>query len=286
MFKTLCLLSVILSLFSCKTAPDKVVTNYTGIEGTWKLASITQQTTGNPPTTGEARLLQEGKGQSFAKLGLLLSLFKDQSFTLIIGNGIYTTGRWKFDEAEKKLTLIAAGQAPVVFDVVQENFGTKATVVLDDKKAGTNVFFVRSGLPLTKFAEDPYYWASNTWRIRSARPDSLAGLRNKLANLLQHYTYILKAAKDRQSRTVSFEFSQSLISIYNGGIGVLPKDEVDPIWIKTFYNEADAFKAYDMYERCLGRISFKGNSAGNWIEDDYNILVAILEGIRQGKGNP
>ena len=107
---------------------------------------------------------------------------------------------------KKNLTLIAAGQAPVIYDVVQENFGTKATVVLDDKKTGTNVFFVRSGLPLTKFAEDPYYWASNTWRIRSARPDSLAGLRNKLANLLQHYTYILKAAKDRQSRTVSFEF--------------------------------------------------------------------------------
>ncbi len=147
------------------------------------------------------------------------------------------------------------------------------------------MFLIRSALPIEDFKEDPYYQGNNTWRIRSTKKDSAAAIKEKLVNLIQHYIYVLKAAKERSSRVVSFEYSKSLISIYNGGIGVLPREDVDPIWVKTFYNEADAMKAYEMYNRTLSRTSFKGEPVGNWIEDDYNILLAILTALKQGSGN-
>ena len=93
----------------------------------------------------------------------------------------------------------------------------------------------------------------------------------------------MKEAKDQNLPVVSFVFSRALINIYNGGIGVVSTTQLPDEWIKTFYSREQAMEAYDIFENYLGSTSYRAASTGNWIEDDYNILLSIYAGLKGEK---
>ncbi len=78
---------------------------------------------------------------------------------------------------------------------------------------------------------------------------------------------------------MSFEYSQGPIKIYNGGIGIHPYDIVPQSWKDSFYNEEEAITTYRLYESYLRKNDYRGGGTGNWVEDDYNILLSIYAGL-------
>ncbi len=111
--------------------------------------------------------------------------------------------------------------------------------------------FASADMVSGEFLNDPSLYENNTWRIKPAKAESNEQLLDRLGNYIKHLAYILKAGADQKQQAVSFEFSEGLIKIYNGGIGIKPIDEVPLTWVNTCYSDEQALTAYKMFEGYL-----------------------------------
>ena len=155
-------------------------------------------------------------------------------------------------------------------------------LTLSDKEKNLAFKFIRQPGILADIKSDPFYADNNQWRMRpSHREDSMA-ITARLTNYFKHLALVLKAAKDNKQDVVSFQFSQGPVKIYNGGIGIHPYSIIPANWKNTFYDEKDAYVAYRIFEKYLETSgSYKGAASGDWVQDDYNILLVIYSDISQ-----
>lgn len=243
--------------------------------GSWRLFSLENTDSINN------RLLTEADNIEIVKQGMILSFFKDGTYTEVRGSGFYITGKWRYSSKEKMLYL-SDSATPVAIKVEPEMVNNKATINLMPVTVQNKLKFTRDAETLKKIDEDPFYFKNNEWRIRPGHSETHAQLVKRLGNYFQHLLYILKSAKERKQAIVSFEFSQGPVRIYNGGIGIIPYGSVSKNWINTFYNDDNANEAYIAFQKYLVTNSYRGASIGNWIEDDYNILLSIYGDTQKG----
>jgi hypothetical protein len=141
--------------------------------------------------------------------------------------------------------------------------------------------FVKTDTALRSFIEDPYYPSNNLWRIKPEREEPEKELKTRLKNFIQHYCYILKAAQIRNNDIVSFENSMGIIQIYNGGIGIVPMQHVPQDWVENFYDDTQAYKAYNYFKEYIHKTEYHGAPSDSWVASDYNILLAIYETVEE-----
>jgi len=267
-----CLLALLLFLFSgCwfgNPAPDSFL-------GTWRLSDITEGL--RPVRTSGDPLLDEAAFKEQLKDGLLVSLFEDGTFTEVSGKGSYRFGKWAYTTDDKKRIRIGD-----FYEAAFERSGKggKKVLVLSRQEDKANLKMVLSARPVKTFRDDPFYYTHNRWREKT--PDSIPLIREKLTNYFEHLTLILKAAMERKSEVVSFEFSQGIVRIYNGGIGIIPPDKQSESWYAVFETRAAARHATDMYNTYMSRATYKGASKGDWVADDYDILLFIYSDFKKG----
>lgn len=250
------------------------------LTGSWRLFDLENITTTN--TKNVEKLLTEADNKEIVKQGILLSFFKDGNYTEVRGSGYYRTGKWKYSSKEKTLYLSDSGTTKAI-KVTQETVNNRQTISLTSALAQQKLKFARDAETLKEFDEDPFYFRNNTWRIRPSQAETHDQLVKRLGNYFKQLLYILKSSKERKQAVVSFEFSQGLVRIYNGGIGIIPYNVVSKNWIDTYYNEANAREAYLAFQKYLATNSYRGAAIGNWIEDDYNILLSIYGDTQKGK---
>jgi hypothetical protein len=257
------------------------LTTESNLLGTWRLYDI-EQPKDSSKSGDDFSSIADLK--EIVKEGETLSFFEDESFSDIKGEGIYTTGNWHFLKKNNSLSLIKAGKtsSPVLIKIEKNATGKQVLSLLTEDKS-LLVKYIKEAVPLKTFTNDPFHKTNNQWRIKPAQAEDSAQLTSRLTNYLKHLAFILKAAQERKLEIVSFEFSQGPVKIYNGGIGAHPYDIVPAMWKKCFYNEADAFTTYRSYEKYLMNNHYKGAGTGDWIEDDYNILLSIYSGINRSK---
>ncbi len=258
---------------------DKDLSNKS-LTGSWRLLDLENITTTN--THNAEKLLTEADNKEIVKQGLLLSFFKDGNYTEVQGTGYYRTGKWKYSSKEKTLYLSDSGTTRAI-QVTQEMLNNRQTISFTPAVAQQKLKFTRDAEALKEFDEDPFYFKNNTWRIRPAQAETHDQLVKRLGNYFKHLLYILKSSKERKQAVVSFEFSQGLVRIYNGGIGIIPYNLVSKNWIDTYYDETNAREAYLAFQKYLATNSYRGAAIGNWIEDDYNILLSIYGDTQKGK---
>jgi len=266
-------------LISGCTNPE--LTSESNLLGTWRLYDV-EQPKGNSKAGDDFSSMADLK--ELVKEGETLSFFEDDSFSDIKGDGVYATGSWNFLVKNKSLSLIRAGKpsSPVVIKIEKNATGKQVLSFLAEDK-NLLVKYIKEAVPLKEFANDPFYKANNQWRLKPAQAEDSIQLTGRLTNYLKHLAFILKAAQERKQEVVSFEFSQGPVKIYNGGIGIHPYEIVPAMWKKCFFNEADAIATYSSYETYLQNNHYKGAGIGDWIEDDYNILLSIYSGINKSK---
>lgn len=241
--------------------------------GTWRLYDI------------ESHNNKSGPGDPFENAARLKKTVKDGAIFCFFENGEYTEikadsevkfGKWKAEEGFKSIQFIDSGRATVPIGMkIESNADNNEMLTLTIKEKHINLIFIKESESLPDFTSDPFYYSNNLWRIKPKKPESLQQLTNRLTNYLKHTALILKAAQDRKQDIVSFEYSQGPIKIYNGAIGIHPYNRVSDTWKNTFYDEVDAKTAYIKYEKYLEKSRYKGAGTGNWIEDDYNILLSM-----------
>ncbi|MBK7306601.1 MAG: hypothetical protein IPI88_05880 [Chitinophagaceae bacterium] len=250
------------------------------LTGSWRLFDLENIAATN--TQHAEKLLSEADNSEMVKQGLILSFFKDGSFTQVEGSGYYRTGKWKYSSKEKTINFTDSGTTTAI-KVTGEIINKRLTISLESTLLQKNLKFARDAEPLKEFDEDPFYFKNNTWRIRPTQSETHDQLVKRLGNYFRHLLYILKSSKERKQDIVSFEFSQGLVRIYNGGIGIIPYGSVSKNWIDTFYDEANAREAYLAFQKYLVTNSYRGAAIGDWIQDDYNILLSIYGDTQKDK---
>jgi len=268
---------IFLAVGCSQTEQKKVIKT---IQGSWQLVDISKQGADNNKT--EDKLLKKARDKKELQEGSVVSFFKDETFTMVNGAGTYTWGKWHSINNGRGLALMHDNKS----DTVAINLSTenkKQTLRIADKDSLSILTYVQYAYPMKDFQEDPFYSSNNQWRLKPAKLETSAQLHERLANYFRHLAYILNAAKERKQEVVSFEYSQGPVKIYNGGIGIHPHEIIPPSWTHSYYDDAQAMWAYTMYEAYLSNSQYKGGGTGNWIEDDYNILLSIYAAAKEGK---
>jgi hypothetical protein len=244
-----------------------------GLYGSWKIADIS----GNPSEKTKTKdpLLREAGEREAVRAGVILSLFPDGTFTTIEGNGRYQEGGYKFSKADSSLSFIAGKHVEKTYLSFGRLENNARVMKLKNSLNGVERSFAEYAPPLKNHLEDPFYKNNNQWRWKPASAQTNQQIREKLANYVQHNCYILKAAGERDQEIVSWEFSEGIIKIYNGGIGVVPEAYIPESWKNVFHSPTEALQAYSLYEKFLASNKYMGAHTGNWVRDDYNILLSI-----------
>jgi hypothetical protein len=248
--------------------------------GTWMISDASS--TANIIT--EDKLLNEAKDNKIVQKGIMLSIFPDGTFTEFKGIGAYRYGKWRFGVSNKSILLSDSMNKVDTFFIKHEKTETDNVTKLLKKLDAVELSFLQVTEVLNDYKEDPFYHANNLWRVKPLAKESPEKIHERLGNYFKHLAYILKAASERKQQAVSFEYSQGIVKIYDGGIGINPLNIVPESWAKTFYKDEDAFIAYKMFEAYLiNGNNYKGTVTGDWYKDDYKILASIYGDVKEGK---
>ena len=209
----------------------------------------------------------------------LLSFFPDNTFTEVKTSGAYTTGKWNY--AADSSLLMNYGSETKTFSLLfgKENTGLRLLTL--KSASGETLSLAGFGKSMEKFQDDPFYPANNSWRNKPSQSETDKQILNRLTGYLLHSAYLLKAADTRKQSIISWEFSKGVIKIYNGGIGLVPREDIPEIWTNNFHSKEDALKAYEMFDDYLRTTSYKGTPKGNWVLDDHAILMDIILGLKR-----
>jgi hypothetical protein len=274
-------LFVIILFVGC-TAKQQKVKERKLIYGSWRLAEALVGDRKKKNDT-EDKLLKRAQDNKIVNTGVVFSLFSDGSFTKLKGVNEYRNGKWDFINNKKAIVC----SADLLLDTFLVNTNAEQSNELIQILHGnkeTKLFYTQYAEELKDFKEDPFYAANNTWRVKATTPETTAQIQDRLGNYFKHLAYLLKSATERKQNSISFEFSQGIVKIYDGGIGINPINIVPESWAKTFYKDEDAFVAYKMFEKYLTtRSGYKGAATGDWYKDDYNILTSIYGDLKEGK---
>lgn len=264
---------ILFAFMACKSKADQA--DEPGIMGIWRLNDIGQLVANE----GGNSFAKEAELKTKVQAGQLLGLFSDNSYTILAGEGEYETGKWKLTKQGAWLDLgnskmLASGEMKMAKN-------ESGRFMLSIANASDNVLttFVKDAESAKKYMDDPYHSSNNVWRIRPAKEEDHNQISKRFLNYFQHVALILKTAKDQKQQVVSFEFSKGPIRIYNGGIGVHPYKIVPKEWKNCFFDDRSALTACIMFENYLAQSVYRGVGTGNWIIDDYNIMLAIYSGM-------
>jgi hypothetical protein len=253
------------------------------LQGTWRLSDVTSLiANSNNSKTFE----EQAQEKQLVKEGMIYNFFENRSFTEVRKEGTFITGQWEYYNDDNSQIILYSGKAKAshTIKIGKNQFG-RQEMKLDDSDQNKELSFIKEATAIKDFKSDPFYPENNHWRIKPSGSETETELTNRLKAYLKHIALILKAAKERNQEIVSFEFSMGPIKIYNGGIGVYSYSIVPDSWKACFYNDSDALRAYNIYNESISTHSYHGAGTGNWVEDDYNILLSIYADLKERKNN-
>lgn len=220
------------------------------------------------------------KASSKDSVSIILSLFPDSTFTEIKTTGEYVAGQWKYAKSDSAIILDRHGVSTRLYT----SFGHDSTglrLMNCRIEQSDSVSFAGFGKSMESFKLDPYYSVNNQWRERPAKAETKQEVLARLRNYLLHTACLLNAADVRNQQFISWEFSKGIIKIYRGGIGMISRDEIPERWISHFHSKEDAILAHAILDDFLKTTTYKGQSTGNWVKDDYKILITIYERLEK-----
>lgn len=247
--------------------------------GIWRLSTYENLEKANKNT--DDPLLAEAQKLERAKEGIVLSIFPDHQFTLLKGEGEYQYGTWTYHKSTHKISFHSHEKHEQFELAIKHIDDTIPQLNLLHKKE--KYAYIQEAKLLKNYKEEPFHPSNNLWRIKANHEESKQEIIDRLGEYFKHMAYVLKAADARNLKVISFEFSMGIIRIYNGGIGIVPVEHIPQIWKNTYYNEEQVELAHFLYEFYLDNFEYHGAGTGNWVKDDYTILLNIYNDLKAGK---
>jgi hypothetical protein len=187
-------------------------------------------------------------------------------------------GTWKFDEANKILTLKYTNGSSDIYklralaanEMKLTNVGIKSETVLT---------FVSDAKRYKNAADDPFYITNNKWRIKPRASESDVAIKQRLKDNLRFFILFYRDVIARKSAAASFYGLPSCLEWYAGRISIQNKKEISQKWKNCFYNDAQAMKAYDMMDNVISKkITWPKNTI-NWLKKNLFALEQIYQNL-------
>lgn len=236
----------------------------------WRLSEVISTDGDDPDFANTMKPIIE---QLLLKKGFVLAFFPDNTYSMITGYDI-EDGTWIFGNNNS----ISFGENR--FDI--ERFEDKKSkhflignLQFSDKEFNVKVRLTEEAKMLKDFTKDPFYATNNQWRKKPNDKESDEQIKDRLLNYIRHYAYILNASSERKDDVVSFSHSMGIIRVYRGGIGRVKKENIPEEWSNCFFDTESSIRAYELFSSYLNRGLYKGASTGEWVKDDYQILMTI-----------
>lgn len=210
-----------------------------------------------------------------------LSLFSDNTFTLIKGYDNYIYGQWKLNNNGDKVifkNLYGRNVEPMLIKMI--NNGKKTLIA---SQASGKYKFEKVSVPLKKLQDEPYYASNLQWKVRSGQVEPSDSIKLKLINYIDHTSKVLNATLERKEDIINLTFSKGPLKMYQSAIGLIPYEKVNKQWIGTFHNDSTAKIAYSYLEKSILYGNYKKYSSNQWIKDNYKILQDIRTDIENIK---
>ncbi|MCE7038777.1 hypothetical protein [Dyadobacter sp. CY312] len=243
-------------------------------DGTWRLTELPEI-----PSAGNSQDTLPKPQTSQPQTAAIISFFPDSTFTEFDTDGKYVTGNWKYAASDSSITLLKK-DGSIKFSTLfgSEANGLRLMTLTDHRNEA--MAYAGFGKSLNRYKEDPFYAANNEWRIRPDKSENKQEVLARLRGYLLHSAYLLKAAETRKQQLISWEFSKGIIRIYRSGIGLIDREQIPETWVNSFHSRQEALLAYAILEDFLMTTSYKGDATGNWVIDDYQILMSTYERLK------
>ena len=187
------------------------------------------------------------------------------------------------DEEVTEMLKLGFGDKRILVEGFEEKRKKKFLIgdlLIEEESFKAKLKWVKEVEMVEKFKMDSFYPKNNVWRKEPSQKESDEQIRERLLNYVLHFAYILKASTEREHNVVSFANSMGIIKVYRGGIGIVKTEQIEDEWKKCFYDEEDAMKAYVLFKSYLNRGVYKGGTTGDWVKDDYKILMSVYRKIK------
>lgn len=267
-------LLLLFSVFSCSSEP---IIKETEITKGWRLSEVISMEGEDDEINEFLKLAFE---EGLISQGYVLHFFPDKRFTELTGYSI-EAGNWEFDGKEIKFgdkKIIVEG-----FEEKRKKIFLIGNLSIEEENINAKLRWVKEVEMLETFKMDPFYPKNNLWRKKPSQKENDEAIRKRLLNYVLHFAYILKASTERGHNVVSFAHSMGIIKVYRGGIGIVKTQQIKDEWKSCFFDEADAMKAYDLFKSYLNRGLYKGGTTGDWVKDDYKILMSVYRKIKDNE---
>ncbi len=210
----------------------------------------------------------------------LVSFFPDSTYTEVNNQGVFTTGRWMYSKSDGTVQF-NRNPAPRSYcsELDYDQSGLRLMKLVTH--AGDSLQLAGFGKSMEAFRTDPYYEDNNVWRLKPAHAETKKEVLARLRNYILHSARLLHAADERRQQLISWEFSKGILQIYKSGIGIVPQEAIPEEWIATFYSREQAYLAHAILEDFLITTTYRGQSTGNWVKDDYAILMNIYQRLEK-----
>jgi hypothetical protein len=285
----LCLFS--LAFISCSTDKEVEITREDQLHKVWKLKAFSFDT--QDSVDKQKQLNLEYK---LLSLGNYIFLFPDSVFSLVSGNK-YAYGKWSFNDPENTIKLNAHPSAELILTEelrlgvyksqnnepayqIKKAISKNGKIELQLLWPGIGIFtYEEHAEMLSDHTSDPFYPTHNSWRNKPTQLESDSALKKRLHDYVEHMKLNFKAAVQRDGKMMSNKHSKGIIAIYEGGIGILEKEDVPYQWLYTYYDDRQAWQAYNMLDKALGHNTISKQYEGNWRKANYEILKEIEKKI-------
>lgn len=261
----------VIILFGCSSEPAFKETEFVKA---WRLSEVISMD-GEDDEVNE--LLKLAFEEGLLEEGYVLYFFPDKRFTELTGYSI-EAGNWEFDGKELKF-----GDKKILVERLEEKRKKEfliGDIMMEEESFQAKLKWVKEVEMLETFKMDPFYPKNNLWRKKPSQKENEEQIRERLLNYVLHFAYILKASTEREHNVVSFAHSMGIIRVYRGGIGIVKIEQIKEEWKNCFFDEEDAMKAYDLFKSYLNRGVYKGGTTGDWVKDDYKILMSVYRKIK------
>lgn len=187
--------------------------------------------------------------------------------------GELSMGKWDLDTTQK----------PIVVNI-QLNNGEKEKffiaylmpyrLVLADRKEGRKLLTEMSSEAFRHLddEQDPFYKKNIAWRIKPSSPESTEEIKQRLKACLHFFTLFYDRHIFSEQSTINFGGLPSCFRWYSGGIYLQKKEVLSRQWIRCFYNEEQAMKAYAMADELLSKKYNWPKNEPNWLGKNVAVL--------------
>lgn len=207
-----------------------------------------------------------------------LCLFRDYNFTENARTAI-KTGKWILNKANRELLLnYRNGEQRVYY--IQELSINGITVLWRRNDDSVSMKFSSDNLVHKQVAEDPFYYANNSWRIKPSSSENPSQIRARVRSCVHFYALFFKDNRFRQSTDISFIGLPTCFEWYNGGISLTKAIELDRKWINCFYSEEQAYRGYDMLKTFFETKTLKWPSRKiGWVGQTQVVLEQMRDSL-------